>query len=162
MSAETERFILRDATEHDAEWLLALANDPTVRRVSFSPNQIEMASHMDWLTARLASPSCRIWVAEEQGSPLGVIRYERDQQGVAEVHLAVIASHRGKGIGAAMLCVSWEPACKELEVSRVRGLIRAENAASVRAFEKAGYIAIGTTERCGQPCRIFERVSGTP
>jgi len=52
-----ERFRLRRVCEADGRLLWEWANDPTVRRVSFSPEPIPWAQHVNWLKARLEDPN---------------------------------------------------------------------------------------------------------
>jgi L-amino acid N-acyltransferase YncA len=69
-------------------------------------------------------------------------------RGVAEVSVYIAESARGQGIGAALLA-------KLIEESERNGIwtlqagILAENTASIRLHEKAGFRIVGTRERIG-------------
>lgn len=137
MSAMT----LRRATPDDAERLLAWRNDERTRQFSFSPDPVALGDHLAWLERRLAAPDTRLWIAEVDGEPVGQVRAERRPAGTAELHIAVAPHARGRGLAAPMLAAASTAAAEELGVRRVVGLVMGANAASRRAFERAGFAA---------------------
>ena len=125
---------LRPATAADAALLLAWRNDEATRQASHHTAAIEPESHARWLEALLRNPARRLFIAEEQGEPVGSVRADRDPDGAChELSWTVAPSARGRGIGAGMV---------RLLRAEVRGPVRAEvkpgNAASVRIAEAAG------------------------
>jgi RimJ/RimL family protein N-acetyltransferase len=120
--------------------LLDWANDPETRAASIQREPIDRFTHLAWLTPRLASPDCRIWIGlTPDGAPVGVVRFERDAAGVATASISVDAGQRGGGYGHALLEAGLAAARRELRPSGVRAWIRAENAASIRLFEGLGF-----------------------
>ncbi|HEY7060815.1 MAG TPA: GNAT family N-acetyltransferase [Chloroflexota bacterium] len=146
---------LRPATRDDARLLWEWANDPDVRANAFFPEPIPWETHRAWLDRKLAAPDCRIWIAARGGAPVGQVRYDRAGD-AAEIGISVAAAGRGQGLGTALLRASAPRACAELGVRRLVALVKPQNHASARAFERAGFRQVGTTTRHGQPCLEFE------
>jgi UDP-2,4-diacetamido-2,4,6-trideoxy-beta-L-altropyranose hydrolase len=139
-SPSGDRLIFRPADLGDADFLLALRNDPETRGFSFTQHRISKDEHQGWLKRRLADPASLLWIALDKELPIGQLRLTRLDDFTAEVDIAVAAGSRGKGIGRSIivrgadLCeASWP------RVVRLRALIAPENTASLRAFSAAGY-----------------------
>jgi RimJ/RimL family protein N-acetyltransferase len=132
MTVDTLR--LRPATAADAALLLAWRNDEATRQASHHTAAIEPEVHARWMEALLRDPARRLFIAEEQGEPVGSVRADREPDGAChELSWTVAPSARGRGIGARMV---------RLLLAEVPGPVRAEvkpgNAASVRIAEAAG------------------------
>lgn len=147
--------ILRRANMEDAALLWKWASDPEVRGNAFQSAEILWESHCEWLQRRLSSNGCRIWILLVDGLPAGQVRYERSGDS-ADIDISVAAEQRGKGIGTELLRRSTETACNELCVRSVIGWVKAENAVSRKAFERAGFRLAETIERNGRPCVRYE------
>ncbi len=93
---------LRTAREDDVALIRALRNDAEVVRFSTSARPVSEPEHARWFAAALADPRTRLWVAEEDASPVGQVRVDVDgDTGVFSI--AVAATARGRGLGQAML-----------------------------------------------------------
>ncbi|HET9613617.1 MAG TPA: GNAT family N-acetyltransferase [Candidatus Limnocylindrales bacterium] len=131
---------LRPATAADADLLLAWANDPSVRAASLQSDPIDRGTHVAWLASRLASDACRIWIGVEPGGrAVGVIRFERDDDGRAVVSISVDRDARGRGYGATLLALGLAASAAALEPAGYRAWVRPGNAASLAMFERAGF-----------------------
>jgi len=154
-----ERMRLRPAVAADVRPIWRLANDPTVRGHSFSPEPIPLDEHEAWFRQKLADPAARIWVLEYQGLIVAVIRYDRTDVGAAEISFHVAPAFRRRGLGMWLLNETRRPAGDELGVGRVRAVVREENVASIRTFHKAGFTRADSRMVRGRPCHIFERTT---
>lgn len=153
-----DRVRVRPADEGDARPAWLLANDPEVRARSFARPEIPWESHQSWFQRALGAADVGFWILEVGGVLAGVVRYQRSEDGSeAEVHFAVAAPFRGRGLATGALKWTFEPACAQLGVARVRGLVLKSNAASARAFTSAGYEQVAERVERGQECFIFER-----
>jgi UDP-2,4-diacetamido-2,4,6-trideoxy-beta-L-altropyranose hydrolase len=148
---------VRDAAPGDALAVWRLANDPGVRRQSFSPAPIPLDGHLEWFARQLASPDVRFWIVELAEVFAGQVRYTRVAPDTLEVHFAVVPALRGRGLGTMALALTWERACHALGATRVRGLVLPDNQPSARAFARAGFRQVGGGEARGQACLTFER-----
>jgi len=129
----------RPAQGADAARLLAWRNDPEVRAASRHQEPIDPAEHREWLAQTLSDSDRVLWIAEHEGEPVGSLRLDR-RRDEAEISVSIAAERRGAGLAtqaireASELFLAAHP-----DVCRVTAEVRPENAASLRAFERAGY-----------------------
>ena len=140
---------LRPVAEADCELLLAWANDAEVRRASFRSDPIVPAEHRAWFAARLADPRTRIYVLEVGGRPLGQIRFE-EREGGALIGVSVAAEARGHGYGATAIRLGCERWFADGGAGPAVALVKPDNAASLAAFERAGFTQDGESWTDGQ------------
>lgn len=148
--------VLRPANEDDEALLLEWRNDPETRRQSLQQAPVTTAEHARWLRERLARRSeCRIYVAEVDGAPVGQARVDRVGDDRGEISVALSAASRGRGLGRALIAKASQAAVADLGVRTVTAIVKSQNAASLRAFEAAGYRDPVTTEREGEPVLLL-------
>ena len=152
---ETVQLRVRLAEEKDVELLWQWANDPDVRRNSFSPEEIPIQRHREWFLRKIGSPATRIYVIERQGKPVGQVRYDRANGREAEIDVSIAAEHRGSGLGTEALAATKERALKDLEVESVVGIVMKSNTASCSAFQRAGFTEEEPQFLEGHDCRVF-------
>jgi spore coat polysaccharide biosynthesis predicted glycosyltransferase SpsG/ribosomal protein S18 acetylase RimI-like enzyme len=129
----------RTATEGDSERLRAWRNDPEVVAASRSPDPIGLEEHERWLEAVLEDPDRLLFVVEEDGRPVGSVRFDASGD-EAEINIAVAASHRGSGLGARIIRESSELLLGAYpSLRRVIAEVQTNNRRSALAFERAGY-----------------------
>ena len=132
---------LRPAAMEDAKLLFDWANEPEVRRASFVSEPIAWDGHLKWLEGRLKNPACRILIgSDEKGEPFGVIRFEPRPQGGATVSVSVDKRARGAGRGERLIAAGTAAYLKAAPDAEVHAYVRPDNAASLKAFAKAGYV----------------------
>ena len=131
---------LRRATMDDAALLHRWRNDPSVRAVSHTTDEIPWEGHVRWLRASLERDDRHVLVAVRRGHPVGTLRLDVAGD-CATVSIAVDPALHGSGLGPAILDAGerWihdhDP-----RAHRLRAEIRPGNEASVRAFLAAGYL----------------------
>lgn len=131
---------VRRATEKDAVALLEWRNDPVTRAMSLNRDPVPLAQHLAWYRAALADPRRIILVAEEGGVPVGMCRFDVDEDAGAEVSINLAPEQRGRGRGRAVLDAGLRAlAAARPDVRSVIAVIRPENVASVRLFTAAGF-----------------------
>jgi RimJ/RimL family protein N-acetyltransferase len=84
------------------------------------------------------------------------VRYDRKDE-TAEIDYGVIPGYRGKRLGTRILEMTWENACSELGVRRIRGIVKEENKASIFSFLKAGFEKTRVDKYAGFDCVFFEK-----
>lgn len=148
-------YSFRSATMDDARRLLEWANDPLVRQVSFSSEEISWESHCSWLERRLNQCDRLTWIAEdEKGHAVGQVRFDGlTDQSVISISLS--PDVRGQGLGDVLIWSACKKLFNETEIGSIEALIKPDNKASVRVFEKSGFVSIGRTEVKGQPALRF-------
>ncbi len=149
---------LRAATKDDSDLLLAWVNDSHTRQMSFSKKPVARADHERWLENKLRDPNCLLYIViDAAGKPLGQVRFDIGPDREAVISASIDPEFRGRGIGAASLRLATLEACRTAELTAVRANVLPENAASLRAFERAGYGPPRSTEHLGMPalCLTF-------
>lgn len=155
-AADREDIPLRKATREDSYQLWRLANDIEVRRNSFNPEPIPYEQHLRWFEEKLKSSSSVTYVLDVSGVLVAQVRYDRKDE-TAEIDYGVIPGYRGKRLGIRILEMTWENACRELGVRRVRGIVKEENKASIFSFLKAGFEKTRVEKYVGFDCVFFEK-----
>lgn len=135
---------LRAAGEDDFERLLAWRNDPDTRRFSRDSQTVTREEHARWLAATLADRGTRLWIAESDGAAIGQVRVGPHSEGLAEVHVGLAPQARGRALGSAVLVQAAARALADADVKRLCAHVKHENAASLRAFARAGFQAADT------------------
>jgi RimJ/RimL family protein N-acetyltransferase len=137
-----DRVTVRPVAATDAGRLLAWANDPITRTVSFQNDLISVETHERWLAARLASTTTRFYIGRLDEVPIGQVRFERQPGGLVEISISIAPEARGRGLGRHLLAAGLAAAQAapaiggRLYVARVR----AENAPSIALFEATGFV----------------------
>lgn len=144
---------LRPATPADCALVYQINNHPAVRRWSFSAAPIAWEAHQRWFAATLSHPDRLLLIAEDSEDVVGVLRFDL-AEGVATVSISVAPPHQGHGYGVAMLRRGREAVVGRAQV--LRALIKPENLASIRAFQRAGYLPRRETEIRGQRALVME------
>src|SRR6185312_5091375 len=146
---------LRLATATDVLLYFEWANDPDVRKMSFDGNSIPIDAHRIWFARKLESPDVLMLVLEAP-SPVGQIRFDVAND-VALIGFSLARRARGRGLGSYLL----RQGCHHLlsrypDVRTARGLVKAANIASRRAFEAAGFHVSTETWESGVPALTYD------
>lgn len=128
----------------DAVRLLAWRNDPETRTHSFDTQPILEDTHRQWLTAMLAAPGERLFVAEVDGDPVGVGRLTRSGDATL-LHLTIAPEHRGRGYAAPVIEALVVEACRD-GLQHIDAYVKPDNIRSMRAFATAGFHQIDKSE----------------
>jgi RimJ/RimL family protein N-acetyltransferase len=135
---------LRPARPDDAERLFAWRNDPTTRRFAFDPDELSWDAHVAWLGRRLTDPDTAILIAEDEGEPVGQIRFDRSGD-AAVIDVAVAPEARGRGLGTSLIRAG-ATSCP-LPVTTLRAQVVPANGASLTAFRRAGFRDVAEDDR---------------
>lgn len=153
-------FKLRKATQSDSRFLFELRNDESVRCVSRNTSAITFAEHETWFGKKLQSPDSFLLIAEERGTPIAQIRFDRTDAQSAEVSIAVSAAFRGKGYGTKIISEATRLfLTRHPDIREIRAYVNRGNEASLRSFAKADYRREKDAEDAGavRHLLVFER-----
>ncbi len=145
------RLMLRPAEHADEALLLAWANDPETRRQAFQTRTIAASAHAAWFRARLADPSscCVLVATTPEGVPIGQVRFDR-RDDAWEVDYSLDPAFRGLGLARTVLAQALVAlASEDRQPTRVRGLVKVSNPASVRVFRSLGFQETMSTRESG-------------
>jgi len=133
---------LRPVVAKDCEALWRLANDPSARAASFNSAPIKFADHCEWLARRLVDPDVLLFLlVTGDDEPVGYVRFEQREHGWV-VSVALAPDARGKGLGSRLIASGSALFCQRRN-EPVTALVKADNAASLAAFRRAGYVDAG-------------------
>jgi UDP-2,4-diacetamido-2,4,6-trideoxy-beta-L-altropyranose hydrolase len=131
--------VLRRAVADDCERLWKWKNEPAVRAISFTTDEVPWEAHVKWFEARLVDPGCLFYVAENlEGEAVGQVRYDVNGRD-ATISITVAPTARGMGYGTRLIRQASATAVKEAGIARVHAYVKPGNEVSVGAFLKAGY-----------------------
>ena len=142
---------LRPATEKDCNMVWRWANDPGVRAVSFSKDDIPYDMHGKWFKKKLINPKCVFFIAETiNQEPVGQVRYDLVGS-EATISVIVDENYRGQGYGSQIIAHAsgriFDTGC----VKAIHAYVELGNHSSVNAFKKAGFKSIEITTVKNQP-----------
>ncbi len=130
---------VRPARPDDGEQLFAWRNAEETRRHSRDSAPLTLKGHLEWLRGCLEDDNRVLLVGEDEGKPLGALRYDLGPA-VATVSIYLDPALQGRGYGPRLLLAgeAWLRRAKPW-IRTVRAEIIATNEASRRAFEEAGF-----------------------
>ena len=137
---------LRKVTVEDMHQCFEWANDPEVRKYSYSAAPIVWDSHVEWFTKKMADANCHYFIGEIKNSCVGQIRFDLSDEeiGVFMISYAIDKNWRGKGLGYRFLAKGVEQLVKLSSVKKIVGYVQEMNIASIKAFQKAGFKTVHT------------------
>lgn len=138
MSPEPE-LVLRSARPKDEALLLEWRNEPVTRSSSFSDERISPEAHHAWLTRKLGDFRCALLIIEEGSTPVGQVRLDLLETGIAQISIGLAPEARGRGIARRALLLALAEAHERLDAHTVQALVKPGNEASLRAFSAAGF-----------------------
>jgi UDP-2,4-diacetamido-2,4,6-trideoxy-beta-L-altropyranose hydrolase len=149
---------LRRVTDSDCRLLWELANDPSVRGSSFSPEPIPWDQHVAWFRRKLQDENCRVLLAlDDSATPIGQIRFDKSGPGEAEIDITIESRFRGLGYASRLIELAANQIFAERELHRLHAFVKPENIASAKAFEKAGFTRLEVATVKGHPAVHFIR-----
>lgn len=133
---------LRRVSEKDSRLIWKWANDPEVRAVSFFTETFPYEEHVKWFEAKLDSQNCYFYIAEDtHNAPVGQVRYDIKGND-ATISVSLDRNYRGKGYGPELIQLSSKKIFCKTKVKVIHAYIKKVNAASLKAFNTAGFTVI--------------------
>ena len=133
---------LRRAGLEDCERIYEWRNHPKVRQYFFDRREIGFDEHREWLAGSVQRDDRILLIAQEDGEPVGVIRFdavEESRPGTLEIDIYVAPEAQGRGLGKEILWAgeNWlreNTPCKRLFAKVMEG-----NVASSKMFKSCGF-----------------------
>ncbi len=134
------RGYLRKASKEDMDLLFAWANEPAVRRNSFSTAEIAYDEHKRWFADLLQRKDSRQYIYMYDNEPIGQARITVSGE-TAEIGYSICAEKRGMGHGKKLLQQLYKQVREDVpEVKKLIAKVKPDNIASQKAFRDAGYL----------------------
>lgn len=133
-------FTIRKTMDEDLIPLFTLVNDPLVRSVSFSSEVITLEAHKQWFAKAMQDTlQLMFTLLDGRANFLGQLRFDLRQDNKAIMSISLVSSSRGFSL-AHKIILQGTKIIKKLHPHRtVLALIKPDNIASIKSFEKAGF-----------------------
>ncbi|MCX7628514.1 MAG: UDP-2,4-diacetamido-2,4,6-trideoxy-beta-L-altropyranose hydrolase [Methylophilaceae bacterium] len=134
-----DALLLRRAEATDSAAIHRWRNHPDTRRHAGDPAEIDFERHERWFSRVLADPDRLLLIAERDGQPIGVLRYDIEN-GLGTVSIYVVPGLAGQGWGRRLLIAGerWLRRARP-DVTACVAEVLADNAASVALFQGLGF-----------------------
>lgn len=131
---------LRRVTTNDIRQCFKWANDPEARKHSYSTGSIPWEDHVQWFDGKMANANCFYFIAEIENSSVGQIRFDfLEDEDAFQISYALDQQWRGKGLSYYLLTRGIQKLNLLTPLKMIIGYVHKTNAASVKAFQKAGF-----------------------
>jgi RimJ/RimL family protein N-acetyltransferase len=147
MPSPSDALTVRPGRPDDWEAVWRWRRDPVTRAMSRRTHELAPEVVRAELEAALAGAGKRLVIAEREGTPCGVIRFDRQEDGRWEVSLNLAPEARGRGLARPALEGAIGLAFPD-GAPPLAAEIRPENDVSRRLFEALGFVRAG--ERDGR------------
>lgn len=138
---------LRAMTHADLAAVLSWRNHPQVRAASFTQHEIGFEEHAAWFALASADGARRIFIAEDKGTPLGLVAFRGVAAGGVFEWSFYAAEGAPRGSGRKLCTAALQEAFGPLGASKVYGEALAGNLPSVRIHESLGFKREGVLRR---------------
>lgn len=136
--AQKLHYKIRRAHMGDLMTFFKWANDAQTRKQSFCQNKISLEDHKKWFLEKLFSAQSYLYLLEYDGTPVGQIRFELEEQTV--LSYSVAPEFRGRGFGNYLLEKGIDRFQKDSELTQpIIGFVKKENVPSNKAFTRLGF-----------------------
>jgi UDP-2,4-diacetamido-2,4,6-trideoxy-beta-L-altropyranose hydrolase len=131
---------LRPADMDDCQLIWEWANDPEVRRQSFSTEYIPWEKHVVWYRNIMSSPDCDLFIVCNSGNePIGQVRFECSKES-AVISGSVDKRHRNLRFASAVIKGACCRVFNEREVKIINAYVKPGNTMTVKLLERAGFV----------------------
>lgn len=124
-----------DPDSSDSKMIWEWRNDPLTRQMSRNQDFIPWESHKEWYK----NSKNALLIAMHESQPIGVMRFDSIDPTTAEININLAPTQRGHGLGTQVLLAASRHAFLHMSLNEIVAQIKAENAASKKAFEAAGF-----------------------
>ena len=150
---KTNNLSYRKADASDTKLIFEWSNDPLVRMQSFNSERILFEDHVRWLEHKLKSESNQFYIAEMGGIPVALVRIENIPDKTV-IGILLDEQIRGMGLSSYILKDVTNKYFSEYS-EPITALIKKDNMASVKGFEKAGFKYIEDSVINDSECFVY-------
>lgn len=133
---------IRKATDSDNVLLFQWRNAEETRKMSFSSDEIDWENHCRWFEEIMSNPDREIYIGETipEHIPFGELRFDILMGKVAKISIIISPDWRRKGLGMKLIQQGIPKfCCQHTEIGIIIALIKPDNIASIKLFEKCGF-----------------------
>ena len=135
---------IRHVADQDCRLVWDWVNDPEVRASAFKSDPVSWEEHVAWFRKKKSDPNCYMYIlSDEEDRPIGQVRFDVKDNERTEVDISVAENKRCKGYGVTVLRLACEFLILESNATQIVARIKPQKLASLRIFEKAGFVVRG-------------------
>jgi len=142
-----QHLTLRNAGKEDVDQIFTWANEPELRKASFSESEITLPEHQLWFQNKLTDANCFYYILQEDQTSVGQIRFDINNS-EALISYSLDVKFRGQGYGNIILKKGIMQLMKE-GISRlelVSGFVKKDNIGSQVVFKTLGFKELETKQ----------------
>jgi RimJ/RimL family protein N-acetyltransferase len=133
---------LRPAAPGDAEMIFRWRNDPFIVARSTSQKLVAWDEHRVWYNATLLRDDRLILIAEQEGVPIGLARFDRVDAASCVISVYLLEEFTGRGLGVETIWRSCDALFGEWDVEQIIACVRFDNREGRSGFLKAGFMEV--------------------
>ncbi len=131
----------RKPTIEDTQLYFDWANDESVRNNSYSSNEIDFETHVNWFTSKLQDETCFMYLFQNENNEfIGQVRIQKQDDFSSIIGVSIDANQRGKSYANKIIEMASTDFLYKNNMNTIDAYIKEENIASAKGFEKAGFI----------------------
>ncbi len=130
---------LRKMRDSDKELIFNWANEKMTRENSFNPQPIDFETHAIWFDKKIKDKNVRYFIGEISAQPVGLVRFDKEDEKSALVGILIDKNFRGKGLATILLQKACAEYFKTTHQQTIIAQIKESNTISIRSFLKAKF-----------------------
>jgi UDP-4-amino-4,6-dideoxy-N-acetyl-beta-L-altrosamine N-acetyltransferase len=134
---------IKKADINDCEVLFSWVNDIAIRSNAFNSTEINFKEHKYWFNNKLLSPNSIIYIGYEGKTPIGQVRFDKENINYVSVDIHIDPAQRKRGLGKELLTLSIAECYNSKIFSsdvRIQAIIFESNTASLKMFERSHFV----------------------
>jgi UDP-2,4-diacetamido-2,4,6-trideoxy-beta-L-altropyranose hydrolase len=139
---------LRPATMDDADMVFRWRNDPFIIAHGSSHREVGWEEHRKWFAETISGQKRLMFIVLENGSPIGQIRFERENQQDCVISVYLLQQFTGRGFGIQAIRMGCAALFEAWDADRVVACVRLDNQAGRAVFLKAGFAGADASSAC--------------
>lgn len=138
---ESEKILLKKATQKDCYDLWVWRNHPGARKWCFSKTKFDFKSHKSWFEKEMRDSKSKIYIAfNRKKEKIGQVRFRIDGKKLARINVNLNPEFFARNLGNKIIKKATEVFLKKNpQLKEIIAEIFGDNIASQKAFQKAGY-----------------------
>lgn len=130
---------IRLVRKSDCDLLYEWANEKNVRMNSLDSEIIPYEVHKEWFESMLVQNNVSIYIASCEDIAIGVGRISVKND-IATISYSIDKNYRGQGLGTKLIeMLTKKIVIEHQNIYQIIGIVKKDNYASQRVFEKNGY-----------------------
>lgn len=134
-----DKLRLKRASKDDVTLLFDWVNEPVMRKFSLNSEPIQWEDHSLWYEKKLLNEKCDLFLGiDKNNNKVGMVRFDNSENS-SVISVNVDKKFRDLGYGTELIRSGSKRIFAERKVNSIKAVIKTENIASIKSFEKVGY-----------------------